>query len=163
MCVQQDKDSFVYFIRSLLSVLNDTLQCENWHLRLLPGTTPPQSKRINKQSQLEAPLDHQSWLMPFIQAAGFYVVVFGDDARQGQPADTEGLTELDVRINYTDKGGTHVELPVTSRDITVKCGNTARCCLDAKGRAMYVVVFNRFVRYQKDCTDEEVLLTHVAT
>merc|ERR1712232_296587 len=42
-------------------------------------------------------------------------------------------------------------------DITVKEGDSTRCFLDAKGRPIYVVVFKRFVRYQSECTDDEVL------
>eukprot|EP01052_Picozoa_sp_SAG31_P007585 SAG31_NODE_363_length_16899_cov_9.812976_4_plen_160_part_00 len=40
---------------------------------------------------------------------------------------------------------------------SVREGQTARCVLDAKGRPMYVIVFKRFVRYQSDCSDTELV------
>ena len=141
---------FVTFIRKVIDVIEVELECSNYHLRVLPSVSPPPSKR----GQLASPITEE--LQLHMNAAGFYVSVFGDNSREGEPANAEGLLDLDAPINYTDKSGKEVVLPVTSRDITVLEGASTRCALDAQGRPVYVVVFNRFVRYQSDCTDAEV-------
>eukprot|EP01052_Picozoa_sp_SAG31_P007584 SAG31_NODE_363_length_16899_cov_9.812976_3_plen_160_part_00 len=105
----------VRFIRAVLHAVEGEQSCRNYHLRLQPGVVPAKPR----WRQLGTPgLVAGTPLMAAATAAGFHVAVFGDNEKQGEPVDAESLSQMDTPINYVDKGGTHVELPVTQRDIT---------------------------------------------
>eukprot|EP00435_Cladocopium_sp_Y103_P011142 s5314_g2.t3 len=135
------------FLREMLEVVEKVEGHENYHLRLIAGTAPSKLAAKNQTEEMEK----------LIQRAGFSVFVFADAARKQEPADADALLDLDAQIDYQDASGKHVKLPITSRDITVLQGDLTRCALDAQGRPMLVVVLERFVQFQRDCTDAELL------
>lgn len=155
--LRHDAAGFVRFMRTLLTVIEDDLGCRNYHLRVVPAPAPSDKPVFQcKRGQLPPPLDGAA-LMECVERAGFYIVVFGDNARQGAPADAESLLDLDAPIDYNDKSGKCVRVGITPRDLVVVEGDTTRCLLDAQGRPVYIVVFKRFVRYQTECSDTELL------
>ncbi|CAL1130727.1 unnamed protein product [Cladocopium goreaui] len=135
------------FLREVLEVVEKVEGHENYHLRLTAGSAPPSDLAAQNPEEMEK----------LIQRAGFSVFVFADAARKQEPADADALLDLDAQIDYQDASGKHVKLPITSRDITVLQGDLTRCALDAQGRPMLVVVLERFVQFQRDCTDAELL------
>ena len=69
--------NFIAFMRRIVAIVEDELQCANYHLRVTPlksGSPIPRSKK----GQLTAPLDG---LVDHASAAGFYVSVYGDPER----------------------------------------------------------------------------------
>eukprot|EP00434_Breviolum_minutum_P004274 symbB.v1.2.003769.t1/scaffold207.1/size268535/16 len=135
----------------VLRVVEEVEGHQNYNLRLVAGVKPPSSRAGVKTPPLTEVLEE------LIQRAGFSVSIFADSARTREPADADILLDMDAEIDYHDASGKHVKLPITSRDITVLQGDWTRCALDAQGRPVLVVVPERFVRLQRECSDDELL------
>jgi len=138
------------FVREVLRVVEEVEGWKDYHLRVVAGGLPPPKRGQPNPCSEE--------LARCVKHAGFSVLVLTDGHKR-TPADAETLQDLDAAIDYVDASGTHVKLPITGRDLTVMPGprGLARCVLDAQARPMLVVVFNRFVRRQSECSDEELL------
>ncbi|CAK8995808.1 unnamed protein product [Durusdinium trenchii] len=143
--IRSEPSSFIGFLRETLRVIEEVEGHENYNLRITAGSLPLRG--------LEPPAE----LVEDLARAGFSVSIFADAARKREPADADTLLDLDAAIDYQDASGRHVRLPITSGDITLKRGEHTRCALDAQGRPVLVVVLERFVRFQRDCSDAELL------
>ena len=90
--------------------------------------------------------------------AGFVVLIVGDKsktrAKNKVPRALESLNKL---INYKDRSGKIIKLPVTQNDLLVKEGKKSRVFLDAQARPLYISTMKRFVRRQNQITDEELI------
>lgn len=164
---------FVGFLRTVLTLVEQTLQLTDYQIRLWPSAEPiPEQLLKGKpgwadatQLLLAAPAVADS-----VARAGFYMLVVGSSARgrevvassyllrrvSSSPTSAESLHTMDEPIDYTDGNGKHVQLPLTQRDILVTEGEHARCFLDAQGRPMYVVVMKRFVAAMSELADDEL-------
>ncbi|CAE7453967.1 unnamed protein product [Symbiodinium sp. CCMP2592] len=148
----RNKEAFVSFMRQVLHLIEKVEGHRSYHLRVSAGSEP--STGSGRRGGFLPPLSDQ--LAAHIRQAGFSVFVFTDSDRKREPSDADNLLSLDALVDYTDASGRQVRLPITSRDITLRAGAFTRCVLDAQGRPILVVVPNRCVQFQSECSDDEL-------
>lgn len=148
----RNREAFVSFMRQVLHLIEKVEGHQSYHLRVSAGSEP--STGSGRGGRFLPPLSDQ--LAAHIRQAGFSVFVFADSDRKREPPDADNLLSLDALVDYMDASGRQVQLPITSRDITLRAGAFTRCVLDAQGRPILVVVPNRCVQFQSECSDDEL-------
>lgn len=78
--VRSSEIDFVGFMRRVLTIVEQELNCKNYHLRVTPWRLVGGSSQQHKRGQLVAPLD-EAEMMEHARAAGFYITVHGDPTR----------------------------------------------------------------------------------
>ena len=82
------------------------------------------------------------------QAAGFFAEVISDGGRDGSATPVmESADDLDAKINYTDKEGKVLQLPLTGRDLMVSLGSISTCALGLSAAAHILITVATAVVY----------------
>ena len=89
---------------------------------------------------------------------GFYIFVVGvvSDSSGPQAPRAPALEDIDTKIEYVDKQGRAVKVPLTQRECMTAEGKLCRAFIDAQGRPKLVSTCNRFVRRQTELSDDEL-------
>jgi len=143
--------NFLPFIRSALKFIEGTHGFNDYHSCFLPLTYLAEASSLNRTIYPSEPI------LKAAMKAGWYLFVAADKRRSVlEVPDTMSSLGMDSPIRYTDKEGIRVELPLTLRDVCIEETEDTRCCMDAKGRPMYIVVMREHVRRQSALSDQKL-------
>jgi len=143
---------FLPFMRSVLDFIENIRGFHDYHLCVVPRVLIAETSQDKPNT---------SWpsgsVLRAAKKAGWYIF-FACDMSKGKLKVPDTLSNLgiDSLIQYRDKDGAVVKLPLTQRDICVEERMHTRCFMDAKGRPIYVVVMRHNVRKQLELSDLEL-------